>query len=161
MEYIDYFYELGEDAIKRLYNSKYNDLVKKTRREGLFCHHDYTHSNIIFDGNKTSVINFNFCSFELKVYDIANLLRRKMRKCNWDSKEAKVIIDSYASIEPVSMDEFIIMKIILQFPQKFWRVINKYYNSRRTWREKNYYSRIYEAIEEIDYHKRFLEEFDL
>lgn len=159
LEYIDYFCELGEDAIKKLSDSKYVEITEKARDEGIFCHHDYTHSNIINSADDTYVINFNYCCFELKVYDIANLLRRKMRKCKWNLSEAEIIIDSYSSIEPISADEFFILKIILQFPQKFWRVINKYYNSRRTWRERNYYSKFYEAVEEIDWHRRFLNDF--
>ncbi|WP_265445938.1 CotS family spore coat protein [Acetivibrio straminisolvens] len=160
LEYIDYFYELGEDALERIHNSMYFDVVKKTREDRLFCHHDYTHCNIICTDSETSVINFEYCSFELKVYDVANLLRRKMRKCNWDIDEAMVIIDAYTSIEPISKDEFEILKIMLQFPQKFWRVVNRYYNSRRIRREKSFVARFNEVIEEIEYHKKFLNEFN-
>lgn len=160
LQYIDYFYNLGEDAVNLIGKSKYNELVQKTREEKLFCHHDYTHSNIIIDNNETSIVNFSLCSFELKVYDIANLLRRKMRKCYWDIKEAKVIIDAYTSVEPISDDEFFVMKIMLQFPQKFWRVVNKYYNSRRSWRDKTFERKFDEVIEEIEYHKNFLDRYD-
>jgi len=160
LKYIDYFYNLGEDAINMIKKSNYNELVEKTRKEKLFCHHDYTHSNIIIKRDETSIINFNLCAFELKVYDIANLLRRKMRKCYWDINEAKVIIDAYKSIEPISEEEFFIMKIMLQFPQKFWRVVNKYYNSRRSWRDKSFSRQFDEVIDEIEHHKKFLHKYD-
>lgn len=160
LQYIDYFYNLGEEAVNLINKSKYNELVEKTREEKLFCHHDYTHSNIIIGSRETSVINFNLCSFELKIYDLANLLRRKMRKCNWDVKEAKIIIDAYRTVEPISEDEFFVMKIMLQFPQKFWRVVNKYYNSRRCWRDRTFERKFMEVIDEIKYHKKFLENYD-
>lgn len=160
LEYIDYFYELGEDALQRISNSMYNEVVKNSREERSFCHHDYTHCNIICSNGETSVINFEYCSFELKVYDVANLLRRKMRKCDWDVDEAMVIIDAYTSIEPISKEEFEILKIMLQFPQKFWRVINRYYNSRRIRREKSFATMFDEVIGEIEHHKKFLNEFN-
>lgn len=160
LQYIDYFYNLGEEAINLINKSKYNELVEKARKERLFCHHDYTHSNIIIDDNETSIINFNLCCFELKVYDLANLLRRKMRKCNWDIKEAKVIIDAYRTVETISEEEFFVMKIMLQFPQKFWRVVNKYYNSRRCWRDRNFERKFKEVIDEIKYHKKFIDTYD-
>lgn len=160
LQYVDYFYSLGEDAVNLLRHSKYNQLVEQTRNERLFCHHDYTHSNIIIGNSETAIVNFNLVSFELKVYDVANLLRRKMRKCFWDIKEAKVIIDSYTSVEPISEDEFFVMKIMLQFPQKFWRVVNKYYNSRRSWRDRTFEKKFQEVIEEIEYHKQFLDKYD-
>ncbi len=160
LKYIDYFFELGQDALNKINRSKYNEIVEKSRMEKSFCHHDYSHCNILCGERETWVINFDFCSFEIKIYDVANLLRRKLRKCNWDVKEAKVIMDAYTSIEPITQEEFEVMKIMLQFPQKFWRVINKYYNSRRSKRGKSFMCRFNEVIEEIEYQKKFLMEFN-
>jgi spore coat protein I len=156
----NYIYDLGESALLQINNSKYHELVEKTRLDGIFCHHDFTYHNIICNENKTSVINFDYCCFELKVYDVANFIRRKMRKCNWAIREAKIILDKYCSIESISKDEFLILKIILQFPQKFWRVANKYYNSKRSWTEKSYISKLEEVIDELEYHRKFLEKFE-
>jgi MinD superfamily P-loop ATPase len=83
-----------------------------------------------------------------------------MRKCYWDINEAKVIIDAYKSVESISEEEFIVMKIMLQFPQKFWRVVNKYYNSRRCWRDKTFEKKLLEVIDEIEYHKKFLDNYN-
>lgn len=160
LEYVDYFNSLGENAVNELAKSNYSRLVGGTREEGLFCHHDYTHDNIISCDNKLSIINFDYCCFELKVYDIANFIRRKMRKCNWDIEKAEMIIDGYCSVEPISKEEFIVMKLILQFPQKFWRVVNRYYNSRRSWSERSFVSKLQEVINEVEHHKRFLEKYD-
>jgi len=83
-----------------------------------------------------------------------------MRKCNWDINEARVIIDSYRSVENISSDEFLIMKYILQFPQKFWRVANKYYNSKRSWSEKSFVVRLQEVIDEVRHHNAFMDRYD-
>ena len=40
-----------------------------------------------------------------------------MRKCNWNIDEAKVILHEYCSVEPIDDDEFLILKLMLQFPQ--------------------------------------------
>lgn len=160
LDHADYFYSLGESVISAIPGSKYRELVEEARKEGIVCHHDYTHHNILQHDNKTWLINFDYCCFELKIYDIANLIRRKMRKCDWDIDEAKTIIDAYGSVEPISPDEFYIMKLMLQFPQKFWRVVNKYYNSKRSWSEKSYLSKMQEVIAEVEPHKKFIQEFD-
>jgi CotS family spore coat protein len=160
LDWVDYFYKLGEDALDKLNLSKYYELVEQSKKQGYFCHHDYTHSNIILNEHKTYIINFDSCCVELKVYDLTNLLRRKMRKCNWDIKEAKNIIDEYNGIEPISRDEFEVLRIMLQFPQKFWRVANRYYNSRHGWAEKIYMSKLNEVVEEVQYHKKFMEDIE-
>jgi CotS family spore coat protein len=160
LDWVDYFYKLGEDALDKLNLSKYYELVEQSRKQGYFCHHDYTHSNIILNEHKTYIINFDSCCVELKVYDLTNLLRRKMRKCNWDIKEAKNIIDEYKGIETISKDEFEVLRIMLQFPQKFWRISNRYYNTRHGWAEKIYMSKLNEVVEEVQYHQKFMEDIE-
>ena len=160
LDWIDYFYNLGEDALNKLNISKYGQLVEEAKVNGNFCHHDYTHSNIILNDEKTYIINFDSCCMELKVYDLTNLLRRKMRKCKWDVNEAKNILEEYASIEELKENEIEVLKIMLQFPQKFWRIANKYYNSRHGWAEKIYMAKLNEVIEEVEYHRKFMDNFD-
>ncbi|MCX8128950.1 MAG: CotS family spore coat protein [Clostridia bacterium] len=161
LDYFNYFNTLGEQAIQMISLSKYDELVAATKSEGLLCHHDFTHHNIIYSSDKYYLINFDFCCFELKIYDLANLIRRKMRKCNWDIYEAKVIVDSYRTAEVITDDEMYVMKIMLQFPQKFWRVVNKYYNSKRSWSEKIYVTKLQEVVDEIEYHKKFMDKYEL
>jgi len=160
LEYFDYYYKMGEDVINRISGSCYNRLVDEARAKRSFCHHDYTHSNIVFNNAGVLIINFEYCCYELKIYDIANFLRRKMRKCCWCINEARVIIDEYRSVESINDDEFYIMKLLLQFPQKFWRVANRFYNSKRSWSERSFVARLQEVIDEIRWHERFMERFD-
>ena len=159
LEYADYFIDIGEAAVKELEASKYNKLAENTRSEGLFCHHDYTHHNIIMDGDRITIMNFDFCCFEIRVYDIANFIRRKMRKCEWDITKTELIINSYNKKEVLGAEELAVMKLILQFPQKFWRVVNRYYNSRRSWSERSYVMRLQEVIDEIGPHSEFIKNY--
>lgn len=159
LEHVNHFCEIGESAAADLAVSSYENLAEKARAEGLFCHHDYTHHNIMTDGTKTTVINFDYCCFELKMYDIANFIRRKMRKCEWDITKTEMIVNTYSGIEPLSKEEMAVMRIILQFPQKFWRVINRYYNSRRSWSERSYVIKLQEVIDEIGPHKEFIRRY--
>jgi CotS family spore coat protein len=160
LEYADYFCNTGENAINELQSSNYARLAARTMKEGLFCHHDYTHHNIIVSENRMSVINFDYCCMELKVYDIANLIRRKMRKCNWDIRKAEMIINAYCAGEPLDSDDMVVMKLILLFPQKFWRVVNRYYNSRRSWSERSFVTKLQEVISEAEPHRSFIEKFE-
>jgi len=159
LQYVDYFTELGEKAAQELESSDYAGLTERTRKEGQFCHHDYTHHNILMEGEKVIVTNFDYCCFELRVYDIANFIRRKMRKCDWDISKTELIIQAYNTVEPLSSEELAVMEIILQFPQKFWRVVNRYYNSRRSWSEKSFIMRLQEVIDEVAPLNTFLSEY--
>jgi spore coat protein I len=83
-----------------------------------------------------------------------------MRKCNWNIQKASLLLDAYEEIFPLSSDEIIIMKAMLLFPQKFWRVANRYYNSRRSWAQKNFTGMLEEVITEYHDHIRFMNQFD-
>jgi CotS family spore coat protein len=160
LQYADRFIAAGEEAVLELASSAYDKLSVFTWERKSFCHHDYTHHNIIINSERVNIINFDYCCYELRVYDIANLIRRKMRKCDWDISKAGLIIDSYSSVEPLSREELEVMKIILKFPQKLWRVANRYYNSRRSWSEKSYMSRLQEVIDEMEPFGAFIKAFE-
>lgn len=159
LDCIDYFYGVGDSVIKQLENSGYNELVCNAREDKSFCHHDFTHRNIFFNDKDVYLTSFDYCCYELKVYDIANFLRRKLRKCNWNVNEARIILDEYVKIEPISDEEFNILKLMLLFPQKFWRVANKYYNSKRSWTERIFTAKLQEVIDEVSYHEKFIKNF--
>jgi CotS family spore coat protein len=155
----DYYYRIGQDALEALQASNYAQMVDAARKEGMICHRDFTHHNIIRSNGAVFVKGFDYCCFELKVYDIVNLIRRRMRKCDWNFDDAVLILNEYSKIESLNKDDMKILEIMLQFPQKFWRVINRYYNSRRSWSEKNYVNRLREVLEESERHEKFMEKF--
>ncbi len=157
--YVDYFYEMGERALNLLDTSDYYDLVEDAEKNKNISHHDFNHHNIFVQNNELYLINFEYCCYDLKVYDLVNLLRRKMRKCQWDIDEAALIINEYSKIEALTESELDLMKVMLMFPQKFWRIVNKYYNSRKSWSEQSYLTRLEEVIDEVKYLKAFLEKF--
>jgi len=159
LQYSDYFIEQGTRTVDALASSSYGRLVEKAGKEAQFCHHDYTHHNIYIDEKKATVINFDYCCYELRIYDVANFIRRKMRKCDWDISKAEFILNCYNSVEPLGSDELSVMGIILQFPQKFWRVVNRYYNSRRSWSEQSFVSRLQNVIDEIGPFERFIKRY--
>jgi CotS family spore coat protein len=156
---IDYFYEMGEKALGLLNITDYYELVEEAQKNRNISHHDFNHHNIYIQDDDMFLINFEYCCFDLKIYDLVNLLRRKMRKCNWNIDEAAIILNEYNRCEPLNESEMEIMKVMLMFPQKFWRVINKYYNSRKSWSEQSYLLRIQEVIDEAQCHRIFLEKF--
>lgn len=161
LKHVDYFYDMGKTVIDAIKDSCYNKIVNICRQNGGFCHHDYTHRNIILGNNKVSVVNFEYCCHELKIYDIVNLLRRKMRKCKWSLDQAMRIIGEYQEIEDINQDEFSIMKLMLQFPQKFWRIGNRYYNGKRSWMGNSLLLNLQEVVDEMEYHSEFMKNFDM
>lgn len=145
----DYYCSLAERIYGELTESPYEKLIERYCDEGCICHRDYTGHNILL-GKHETIINFESACIDLPVYDVANFLRRRMRKCGWSVSDAEFILDNYSRTRPLSSDEIIVLKLLLQFPQKLWRIINKYYNSRRSWCEKSCLMQLEEVKQEKD-----------
>ena len=65
------FEELGKRALEILNDSEYEALCAKAEEEKGFCHHDYTYHNIVVNDNMSvSVVDFDYCKREIRVYDI-------------------------------------------------------------------------------------------
>ena len=160
LDCVDKFMALAEESLALLKGHEYPNLIKKTLIEGGICHHDYSYQNIIMKGQVTYITGFESCGEEIRIYDLVNLLRRKMRKCNWNPEKAALLLDAYSDPEPLSDDEIVVMKAMLLFPQKFWRVANRYYNSRRSWAQKNFTGMLEEVITEYTDHVGFMKHYD-
>ena len=161
LQVCDYHIDLGDRVLHELlYESKYEEMVEEAFKKGTLCHRDYTAHNIITGPLGDFVSNFDYCGIELHVYDVANFMRRKLRKSNWSVKDAEFILDKYNSVRPLSKEEMHILKLLLLFPQKLWRNVNRYYNSRKSWCEKSCMEKLKEIEEEKVYLEKLLDIFD-
>ena len=155
----DYYCDVAASMCQALSESQYISLSKAYLDQGAICHKDYTSHNILFFPNPQElreknmepasgrgqgacecaggILNFDAAAIDLPLFDITNLVKRRMRKCGWRASDADSIFNNYSKIRPLSADEIAIIKIVLNFPQKLWRIVNKYYNSRRSWCEKS------------------------
>ena len=155
----DYYCDLGDMLLKELSDSPYEKLVEEGRMSGCFCHRDFTGHNTAKHPPEGVICNFENASIELPIYDVANLLRRRLRKCGWQKEDAEYILQNYDTVRPLSREEMAVLKILLQFPQKLWRVVNKYYNSKRGRHEKSSLSKLQEIINEKEPMNRFVKAF--
>ena len=144
----DYYCQLGDSLLDQLESSSYTSMVEEGRREGCLCHRDFTGHNTVKCEPIPLVANFENMAIELPVYDVANLLRRRLRKCNWDREEALFVLEEYSKQRPLSDAEIDVLKILIQFPQKLWRVVNKYYNSKRGRYERTGLTKLAEIAQE-------------
>ncbi len=150
----------AETICRKLSQGVYEKALSKCMAEGFICHKDYTGHNILFTGSKTFILNFDQCAIDLPICDLANLIKRYMRKCGWDADNAWDVIDAYGTVRNLAVEEYLLLQLILAFPQKLWRVVNKYYNSRKTWCEKSCLLKLQEIQGEQGALDSFLESLD-
>ncbi|GAA0121242.1 MAG: CotS family spore coat protein [Clostridium argentinense] len=157
---VDYYKELSKKALENLNSSDYFEICRQTEENKSFCHHDYTYHNIIInDNNEVNVIDFDYCKREVRVYDISNFLIKVLKRREWDIKYANLIIDAYNSISPLEKEEYKVLYSFLLFPQRYWRLCNRYYYNEVNWIQNTFNKKMEELISEQEKFGIFIKEF--
>ena len=157
---VDYYKTLGKKALEILGDSNYYNLCKDTEEEKSFCHHDFTYHNIILgEDNSVSVIDFDYCKRELRTFDLANFMIKVLKRREWDFDIAKAIIDNYNEVSPLREDEYKVLYAFLIFPQRYWRICNRYYYNEVNWVQNTFNKKMEELIAEQDKFEVFMKSF--
>ena len=94
---------------------------------------------------EVATINFDKMHIGVQIYDLYILLRKAMEKNNWNVDYAKQMIQAYNNEKVITQEEKQILKILLSYPEKYRKLINNYYNGKKSWLS----IRIYEKLNEL------------
>ncbi|MDP4143475.1 MAG: CotS family spore coat protein [Bacillota bacterium] len=157
---VDFFKEMGIKSMNILNDSRYMDICKKTDEEKSFCHHDYTYHNIIIDGdNSVNVIDFDYCKREVRAFDVSNFMIKVLKRNDWNVNYAKLILDSYNEVSHLAEEEYRVLYSFLLFPQRFWRLANRFYYNEVNWTHGTFNNKMEELIAERDKYMEFISNF--
>jgi len=159
-KYFDEFYNQAVKAEQLLKASSYRDLMDKSIIEKRICHGNYTYHNVLLDkrhnnniNNEVSredymlsasninniklsdvvTVNFDKSHMGLQISDLYYFIRKVMEKNNWDVLYGSQLIEAYDSVRAIKKEELNILYIMLLYPEKFWKITNFYYNSKKSW----------------------------
>lgn len=148
LENCDYFIALAAQAINRLQESNYSQLVAKAEIEHPFCYGDPAARNFIFTPEgRILMIDFDSCRLDLPVMDLVKFIRRVMKKYNWSYPVASFIMDAYQTINPISRDELGVMKAVFYFPQKFWRISTRFFHQHEHYPPDRLLRKLHKCLE--------------
>jgi CotS family spore coat protein len=99
----------------------------------VFCHGDYQYHNIIRTDNDWFLANFEKCVPDDHIRDLYLLMRKVLEKTGWQIQLGKEMLDCYLSERHVSAFSHIDLYYRLAYPEKFWKIVNYYYNTRKSW----------------------------
>lgn len=127
------YYGYAEEAYKKIEQSDVRKLEKKASDLCSICHGTYNYHNLIIDGNNMAVVNFNHSAKGLQIKDLYFFLRKVMEKHDWNVQLGAQIVEKYDIVKPISSEEMKLLQIMLSYPEKFWKVLNQYNNSNKSW----------------------------
>ena len=148
LKHFDYYRLQAGQALSLLRASAYEQLADLACREQSFIHRDVAGRNfIIGNDQKAYLIDFDYCRFDLRLVDIQRLVERSMKKWQWNFDVAFFILSRYHQINPLRPEEFKVMQAFMTFPQKFWRLSDRYFNQKKNWNESKYLRHLEDIID--------------
>lgn len=156
----EFYKNLGKRAMAVMEDSKYLDICGETEIEKSFCHHDYTYHNIIIDNDENvNIIDFDYCKKEVRIYDISAFMIKVLKRTEWNMEYVNLIIEAYNEVTPLMDDEYRVLFGFLLFPQRFWRLSNRFYYNEVNWAQTTFGNKINDLIMEQDNYLKFLDDF--
>ncbi|SHK06840.1 spore coat protein I [Hathewaya proteolytica DSM 3090] len=156
----NFYKDLAIKALDILNTSAYKALCDEELEVKGLCHHDFTYHNIIISpDNEVNIVDFDYCKREIRVFDLATFITKVLKRRNWDINICKNIIDGYNSVSPLRPEEYKVLYAFLMFPQRFWRICNRFYYNETNWVNSTFINKINNIINEKELYCKFLEEF--
>ncbi|HEX3031288.1 MAG TPA: CotS family spore coat protein [Bacillota bacterium] len=148
-------------ACQLLSGSAFEDVSKMFAGKYPICHGDTASRNFLIDQNgKGQMIDFDSMAIDLPVVDLWRLLRRTLRKGNWDFAICERLLSCYQAIRPLCKEELQVLYAFLHFPERPWRMAKRYYEDEYSPEERE---KLRERVEEYllpwQEKNRFLETF--
>lgn len=149
----DEFYDSAVEARSRLLQSTYDEQIRNAREKKELCHGAYNHHNILFGRGFIALTNFDKAKCNLAITDLYDFMRKLLEKYNWDIKLAYKMLDEYNKVKPITDGELEVLSVMFSYPEKFWKIINFYYNSSKAWIPEKNTDKLNVVISQ-NYHKR-------
>lgn len=122
-----------------------------------FCHGDYQYHNLIRTANGWFVVNFEKCVEDAPVRDLYLLMRKLLEKSNWSVTLGRELLAVYEESRPLSALNKIDLYYRLAYPEKFWKIVNFYYNSGKAWIPGRNLEKLEKVVEQERDKQRFLD----
>lgn len=121
------------------------------------CHGDYQYHNIIKGERGWYILNFEKCVRDNPIRDLYLLLRKLLEKSNWSIALGTELIKAYEEIRPISAYSRIDLYYRLAYPEKFWKIVNFYFNSRKAWIPERNLEKLNKLLEQEPLKQHFLD----
>jgi CotS family spore coat protein len=120
------------------------------------CHGDYNYHNVLFVKEGMMVTQFHQMYLGYQVFDIYYFLRKFLEKNHWNFKLFSELLDVYQKESFLTCEEKQLLYLHFLFPDKYWKQLNRYMNTSKTWIPDRYFTKLKEVCIQQQSRKDFL-----
>ena len=154
MKHYDYFMDIALQITEDL---RYYAYGEDSYPYSVVCHGDYQYHNILQTDNGSVLINFEKCVRDHPVRDLYLFMRKLLEKNNWSQTLGNMLLESYNRERSLSKQDYKQLYFRFAYPEKFWKIVNFYYNSGKAWIPGRNMEKIEKLFAQEEEKKLFLE----
>ncbi len=124
--------------------------------EGTLCHGDYNYHHVLFLDRGMATTNFGKCHFDFQVQDLYQFMRKILEKQNWDPQLGVRMLSAYERVRTLPPKEREFLYLRMAYPEKFWKLANHYYGSRKAWIPGRYLQKLETLCQQQEKRNSFL-----
>lgn len=124
----EYFYRQAETCLELVQNN----FTCNARWIG-YCHGSYNYHSVMFCDGYIATTNFDRFHVGYQLVDLYQFLRKAMEKNRYDIEMAKDILTAYSQINYLEHEDYEFIYFMYSFPEKFWKISNRYMNTRKSY----------------------------
>jgi len=152
----DEFLIQGKSVESKISDNSFDKLYKASRLNGCFNHGDFSYHQALILDDRAVIVNPEHFQCSLQVDDLAKFMRKVMEKNDWNIGLGTYMLECYVKNRSLSNDELSFLKLKLAYPEKFWKLANHYYNSKKTWVSVRQEEKLIKLVEQDNNKQEFL-----
>ena len=154
---IQSFYDEAMEAVSLFGRDNIMERIKQISELGQISHGSFNYHNIIMLKESCAITNFDKYKNECQISDLYQFMRKILEKYDWDIQTAYKMMEEYDKIKPVSDTERALLAALFAFPEKFWKVMNYYFNSNKAWIPPKTKEKLEKVVQQNEKRQKFLE----
>ncbi|MBQ4284318.1 MAG: hypothetical protein IJB96_10380 [Lachnospira sp.] len=154
---INTFYNEARDAMTLLEKEDIMRRLDNAVKQGELSHGSFNYHNVMFVRSGVCITNFDKVKNECQIVDLYQFMRKILEKYDWNIELAYKMIDEYDKIRMVTEADLEILAALFAFPEKYWKIINHYFNMNKAWIPPKSIEKLNVVIEQNVKRKEFIE----
>lgn len=149
-------YDQARSAYEHLTGSDYTELAARSKAQGWVYHGAYHQHNVLIGGGQIATVNYERYGVGLQLNDLYQFMRKILEKHNWNPELGRMMLEEYHRILPLEPEEKQVLYAMFEYPEKYWKQINFYFNGNKAWTPDKNVEKLKTAIAQGEPRERFL-----
>ncbi|MDS0528122.1 CotS family spore coat protein [Clostridium sp. SHJSY1] len=145
-------------AIELIKYSGYR-LYRENMKNVVVCHNDLAEHNFLYANDEMYLIDFDYCSIDLRIMDVADLILKGIKEAAFDFEKAIDVIKAYDSVYQIDKEEYKYIYILLLFPRDIYSIAKDYYHKQKGWDEEVFVNRLKMKLINEEFRRGFLKKY--